>query len=102
MDRVSFVALISQTHTHDAIGQDIVQETVNSCICTVLSVTRGEFTAAHQRSLSPAAVVKVFYADYSGEQTAEFEGRRYEIYRTYPAGDYVELYLGEKVGELHD
>ena len=57
--------------------------------------------AAQQASLSPAAVLHVFFADYNGEKTAEFEGKRYEIYRTYNAGDYTELYLGERVGELN-
>lgn len=102
MDRVSTVGLISQTHSRDAIGQDTVQETVNSRICTVLSVSRTEWAAAQQKSLSPAGVLRVFFADYNGEKTADFEGRRYEIYRTYNAGDYTELYLGERVGELHD
>ena len=101
MDRVSTVNLIGQSHARDAIGQDTVQETVSSRICTVLSVSRTEWAAAQQASLSPAAVLHVFFADYNGEKIAEFEGKRYEIYRTYNAGDYTELYLGERVGELN-
>lgn len=102
MDRVSTVDLISQTHSHDAIGQDTVQETMHSCICTVLSVSRTEWAAAQQKSLFPSSVLCVFFADYDGQKIAEFEGKRFEIYRTYNAGDYTELYLGERVGELHD
>lgn len=102
MDKICTVSLISQTHTRDAIGQDTVQETVNSCICTVLSVTRAEFAAVQQKSLSPSYVLRVFFADYSGEKLAEFQGHRYEIYRVYAPGDYIELYLGEKVGELRE
>jgi hypothetical protein len=40
----------------------------------------------------------VFFADYCGETVAELDGKRYEIYRTFGCGDYIELYLGTKVG----
>lgn len=101
MDRISKVALISHTSTHDDIGQEIQQETRNTVYCTVLSITRTEWAAAHQRSLSPAVCLKVFSLDYQRETAAEFEGKRYDIYRTFGIGDYIELYLGERVGEIN-
>ena len=101
MKRVDKVTLITQTQTLDSIGQPTMTETTSSVICTVLADSRAEWVAAQQRSLSPAAVVKVFSRDFAGQHLAEFGGKRYEIYRTYPADDYVELYLGERVGDLN-
>ena len=100
MDRVSTISLVSHTNTKDDIGQEIQTESIKTVYCTVLSVTRTEWTAAQQQSLSPAYCLKVFFADYNGETVAEFEGKRYEIYRTYGKSDYIELYLGVRVGEL--
>ena len=100
MKRVDKIKLFSVTKTKDAIGQDVEQETGREVICTVISVKRAEWAAAAQRSLSPAAAVKVFFADYSGEKTAELGGQRFAIYRTFQNGDCVELYLGEKAGDF--
>jgi hypothetical protein len=37
--------------------------------------------------------------DYNGEDTAEYDGKRYGIYRTYERDDeQVELYLEKKAG----
>lgn len=100
MTQVDKITLISQSLTHDSIGQQIPQETGNTVICTVSSITRNEWITANQKSLSAAYLCKVFFRDYAAETIAEFRGKRYEIYRTYQAGDKVELYLGERVGEL--
>lgn len=99
--RVDKITLIAQTETLDEIGQPILTEIGTTCICTVLSVSRAEWVAASQRSLSPAAAVKVFFRDFEGQHIAELHGKRFEIYRTYQAGDFVELYLSERVGELN-
>lgn len=101
MKRVDKITLISEQYTTDEIGQKVKTEIGNSVICTVQSVTRNEWTAAQQQSLSPSYQCRVFFADYAGEKLAELYGKRYTIYRTYQDGDYVEVYLAEKVGELH-
>ena len=101
MKRVNKVTLISQAHSTDEIGQPTTVETASSVICTVLEVTRAEWVAAQQKSLSPSACLSVFFRDFQGQKLAEYEGRRYEIYRTYQKGDYVELYLAERVGVIN-
>lgn len=98
MDKIDVLSLISTVETRDAINQPITTETVRTVYCTVKSVTRAEWVAASQKSLAPSACVKVFHADYAGEKIAELCGIRYEIYRTFTAGDYIELYLGRRVG----
>ncbi len=98
MDRVEVLTLVSTTETADAIGQQIPTETTRTVYCKIESVTRAEWIAARQQDLAPEAVCKVFFADYSGERIAELNGKRYDIYRVYEAGDYIELYLGQRVG----
>lgn len=100
MDRVSTVTLIGQTPTRDDIGQEVMTDTRSTVYCTVLSVSRAEWSAARQRSLEPVTVLKVFCFDYHDEAVAEFEGKRCEVYRTHEKGDYIEVYLGTRVGEL--
>ncbi len=98
MTKVDVLSLISTTETRDKINQPVSVETARQVYCTIASVTRAEWVAAKQKSLTPSYVVKVFFADYAGETIAELGGKRYEIYRTFGTGDYVELYLGTKVG----
>ena len=75
MDHVSTVTLIGQTPTRDDIGQEVMTDTRSTVYCTVLSVSRAEWSAARQRSLEPVTVLKVFCFDYHGEAVAEFEGK---------------------------
>lgn len=98
MDKVGLLSLISTVETRDKINQPVCTETVRTVYYTELSVNRAEWVAASQKSLAPSTAVKVFYADYAGETIAELNGKRYEIYRTFGSGDYIELYLGTRVG----
>lgn len=101
MDKVSTVTLIAETETLDELRQPVMTETPRTVYCTELEITRSEWSAASQRSIRADHVLKVFSYDYNGEQLAEFNGKRLAIYRTYGIGDYIELYLGEKVGDLN-
>lgn len=100
MKRVSTLDLIAQTETLDAIGQPVMSETRRTVYGTLQTVTRSEWAAAQQQALAPSFCIKVFFADYNGEKIAEYSGGRYVIYRTYGAEDYIELYLGTRVGEI--
>lgn len=102
MKRVTTVNLISQTETLDDIRQPVMQETSSTIYATMLEITRTEWAAAQQQSLSPSFRLLVFFRDYNGENIAELNGKRYLIYRTFGAGDYIELYLGQRVGEIRD
>ena len=102
MKRVTTINLIKQTETLDEIRQPVMHETSSTVYGTLLEITRNEWTAAQQQSLSPAFRILVFFGDYHGENLAELNGKRYLIYRTYGADDYIELYLGERIGELRD
>ena len=62
-------------------------------------ISQSEFYRAAQAGLKPQIKMTVFEYDYSGEKEVEFDGRRYEVIRVYPAnGERMELYLTEKAG----
>lgn len=66
----------------------------------VESVGRSEFFAGGQAGMRPEYKFTVFPAEYAGEETCEYEGQRYAIYRTYqvPGTDELELYAQREVG----
>lgn len=98
--RQSTVELIVEAVERDDIGQEYTDAASSGEVyCTVKSVTRDEWRVAYQAGWDSFAKLTVSAADYGGERIAIFEGKRYEIYRTYQPGMDVELYLGERVGE---
>lgn len=66
---------------------------------TVEGIGQKEFFAASQTGLKPEYRVVVWQSDYDGQAVAEFNNRRYSIYRTYPREeDKLELYLALAAG----
>ena len=83
-------------------GQKIATEKTATVFATLTSITRAEWTSYSQsgrQGLVPSYVAIVFMGDYNGEATAEYNGKRYGIYRTFERDDeQVELYLETKAG----
>ena len=100
MKRILTLDLIAQTPDLDSIRQQVMAETRRTVYAKVLDIHAAEWDTAQQKSLSPAYHLSVFFADFRGESVAEVAGKRYEVYRTHGSGDYIELYLGERVGEI--
>lgn len=95
------VELIAETVQEDAIGQEIRSDAGRTeILCMADSVTRSEWSAAYQNNVQAQWKLNVFFADYHGERIAVFRGCRYLIYRTFLTGERMELYLGERVGDL--
>ena len=90
--------LIGVSKTQDDYGVWRMAETSKEVFCTVKSVSRSEFFDAGRNGLNPAYVFTIFGDDYDGEETVEFHGQRYGVYRTYRAGDDMELYAERKGG----
>lgn len=90
--------LIGVSKTQDDYGVWRMTETSKEVFCSVQSVTRTEFFDAGRNGLNPAYVFTIFGDDYDGEETVEFHGKRYGVYRTYRAGDDMELYAERKGG----
>ena len=102
MNKAITIDLISQTYTTDVIGQRVATEKTNKVFGTLQSISRAEWTSyssTGRSGLVPAYMVTVFMGDYNGESIAEYDGKRYGIYRTYERDDeLVELYLEKKAG----
>ena len=102
MNKSVTIDLISKTYTTDSMGQKVATEKSTTVFATLTSISRAEGVAYSQsgrQGLVPSYVASVFMGDYNGESIAEYDGKRYGIYRTYERDDeQVELYLEKKAG----
>ena len=66
----------------------------------ITSVSRAERVESGLDGLTPEAVFITAETNYRGEQQAEWEGERYQIYRTYHRRESqeIELYLAKRTG----
>lgn len=90
--------LISRSIDIDQYGREVYTETDKTVYCEVGSITQSEFFAAENTELNPEYKFTVFFRDYNGENVVEYNGKRYSVYRTYRASDYMELYCERKIG----
>ena len=99
MDRSQIIKLISETNTQDENGGWRATESETQVFCQVNSITREEFFEAGRNGLNPEYRFTMFFGDYNGERTVEYNGKRYGVYRTYHARtDSIELYAERKGG----
>ena len=99
MDGTAF--LVKQEETQDSMGiWQEPEETKQEIFVTVKSASRAEFFKAAQTGNRCDFVFLTSPLDYSGENIIEWNGRRYDIYRTYydPTLDQMELYAEERAG----
>ncbi len=83
----------------DEIGKVLTEERRNEVFCKPSGVQASEWHEAGRKGLKTTGVLTVFWLDYDGENIVEFEGKRYGVYRTYPAdSEHMELHLEEKAG----
>ena len=94
------LTLITQTISTDTYGNEVATESKKTVYCEADSVTRTEFYAAANTEIQPDYKFTVFFGDYDGQVVVEYNNVRYTIYRTYRAGDYMELYAERKIGGI--
>ena len=92
------ITLVAQTITIDTLGNEVATESEKTVYCEVNSITQNEFFAAANTELNPEYRFTIFFGDYEGEDILEYHGNRYSVYRTYRAGDDLELYAERKIG----
>jgi len=93
------ITLYREVRTQDEYGRWMEGTPVRREVyARVLSISRQEFFDAGQNGLKPAYRFDVFAGDYQGEAVVEYHGATYSIYRTYEAGDYMEMYAERKGG----
>lgn len=101
MDRSDVITLVKYARAQDANGvwRDGIA-TKRDVFCQAQSVSRNEFFMGGQNGLKPEYMFTVFFADYDGEETVEYNGVQYAVYRTYHARtDELEIYVQRKVGK---
>lgn len=99
MDRSSIIKLIGYEKHQDENGVWRTTSTAREVYAQVDSVTRAEFYDAGRNGLNPEYRFSMFAFDYLGEDTVEYNGQQYAVYRTYIArDDTVELYVERKGG----
>ncbi|OIJ17098.1 phage head-tail adapter protein [Anaerobacillus alkalilacustris] len=77
------LTLISKSYTTNSMGDTIQEETETFILCDVKSVTRSEHYSAAAHGLRPELVFEVNKFEYAGQDEVEFEGRRYNVTRTF-------------------
>lgn len=96
------ITLITQTIETDELGNEVATEEEKTVFCEVDTISQSEFYAAANTELNPEYRFTVFFGDYDGQKLVKYQGKRYVIYRSYRAGDDLELYVERKIGELQD
>lgn len=92
------ITLVQETNTQDSIGMWNKVLTEHNILCEVHSITRQEFFEAGRNGMTPEYKFTIFWDDYAGERIVKYKGNHYGVYRTYRAGDYMELYVERKAG----
>ena len=93
------ITLISNTFEGDSIGQQKPLVLRRDVFCRVSAISRREWFDAGHSGLKPELMFTVFFGDYCGEKTVEYNGERYTVYRTYRADqETVELYCERRAG----
>ena len=98
--------LIKKANTRDANGvvkpnQEERRQVYTSEGC----IYQKEFYDGHASGIKPQMKITIFRGDYKGERIVECYDEvldklcRYAVYRTYPTGDLIELYLRDDLGE---
>lgn len=84
----------------DADGNQIIQETRTTILCSLQSVGRSEFYNAAAAGLRPEILLTVHGYEYAGEKRVEFEGITYGVIRTYATGfEEIELTCERSIGD---
>lgn len=99
MDRSNIIYLVSKTRTQDEYGVWKSTTERRKVYCDVASISQSEWFEGGRNGLNPALRFRMFRYDYNGEETLEFEGRTYTIYRTYiDRNETIELYTELRKG----
>ena len=95
------VSLLYLEPVKNELAEEILQPVrTTPTLGRITSVSRAERMESGLDGLTPEAVFITAESNYRGEQQAEWEGERYQIYRTYRRREsqVIELYLAKRTG----
>lgn len=91
--------LVKVTVERSANGGHTTTKTRRELYCTRKHINQSEFFKAHQEGLRSDLCLIIYWDEYEGEQTVEYNGKSYAVYRVFERGDdMAELYCGERAG----
>lgn len=91
MIRADVINLIDQSPSGHGLFE-ATTETTSTVYCTVKSVGMNEFYRAKEYGLAPSIVFTLTdAADYAGQKFVTWNGKLYEVIRTYQTGLGIEL-----------
>src|SRR5690625_5381577 len=103
------ITLIKTTQTTNDMGDVIDIQERTTVLCEVESITRNEFYHAAKIDMQPEIMFVINRYDYSGESEVEYEGKLYDVIRSYKPNhrnnpqpmDIDRLELVCKIGRAH-
>lgn len=99
-DTTCVIKLIKTVTQYDDLGVAKTTETTRKAYARINSIGQKEYwSSTGQHDFKPEMVADVFTFDYDGEELAEIDGKRYQIYRNYRQGDTTSLYLTKRPRE---
>ncbi len=91
--------LIEKERYVDADGVEHVNENEREVFCRVGGIYSKEFNEAYQAGIQLAYKLVIPTIDYNDETTVKYNDKKYAVYRTFPSGDTIELYVQQDAGE---
>lgn len=99
MDRSEVLTLVSVTYSKDKNGMTRKQEVKRDVFVNVGSVSQTEWFEGKRAGLNSSYKFTMFAYDYNDEDTVEYKGNSYLVYRTYLGkNDNLELYVKKVSG----
>lgn len=100
MDRSITFKLLTSTKYQDELGQFVETVREREVYGQLSSVTMTEFFQGGQNGYKPEFRIVMFEPDYYGEDSLEYNGEVYTIYRKYlDKNDMIELYVEKRAGD---
>lgn len=95
------IVLLKQKVTKDDELNEIIEYEEREVFCNKTSITRSEFYNAASINLRPSIVFTINEFEYEDEEKLKYEGKIYSIIRTFKKTDYIELTVGDKIGDYN-
>ena len=93
------IELINKEYYVDKLGQQIPLTISREVFALKKSVKQNESLMCGQVGLRAGYMFVIRSEEYKDEKQVKYQGKIYDIYRTYLTyGDFIELYVGEKIG----
>lgn len=87
MIRHDVIELIRENRSAHGVHQSITEE-AREVFCTVQSVSRNEYYNAYNSGFQPSLVFRLELAeDYEDERYIRYQGKKYQVIRTYMTDD---------------